>query len=305
MSKRVLSLFSGAGGAVVGFENAGYDVVAAVDFDEDCCATVEANHDDLQVIQEDLSEIGPHEFALEYDVAPSDVDVVVGGPPCQGFSLQGERNEGDDRNELVTDFLDYVSLYDPDRFVMENVEGMLSMSDGQAVEYVHERGSELGYTVDHELLSADKYGVPQRRRRVVFVGVTYGGVSWPTETGRVKTVRDAFDDVNESHENHVIHNSMPKAESKISDTEPGDTIYDSYMKNVRLQWDEPAPTLVSSGGAWQFGHPTEDRVLTVHERALLQSFPQDYVFEGGVTDRRIQTGNALPPKMAEYIARAL
>jgi DNA (cytosine-5)-methyltransferase 1 len=308
MNKNVLCLFAGAGGAVQGFKDAGFNVVAAVDFNEDCIATLRENHDDVQVIQADLGETSPQEFALEHDIAPDDIDVVVGGPPCQGFSLNGNRDPDDDRNELVTDFLDYISMYSPERVVMENVTGMLSMEDGAVVDYVHDRFEELGYDSNHEILNSVDFGVPQKRERVIFIATTGGEMNFPKREGdNVVTISNAFDGIREDHPNTDSPNQRQTTIDRIKDTEKGEPLYESYTQRIRLDETEPAPTLVCGGERpqWQLAHPTEDRGLSIRERAAIQTFPHDYKFCGGIVAGRIQTGNALPCKMAAGIANSL
>lgn len=309
MNKNVLCLFAGAGGAVQGFKDAGFNVVAAVDFNEDCIATLRENHDDVQVIQKDLGKTSPQKFALEHDIVPEDIDVVVGGPPCQGFSLNGNRDPDDDRNELVTDFLDYVSLYSPERVVMENVTGILSMEDGAVVDYVHERLDGMGYDSDHEVLNAVDFGVPQKRERVIFFGTVDGReINFQkSAVDDVVTISDAFNDIHENHPNTDSPNQRQTTIDRIADTEKGEPLYESYTQRIRLDESEPAPTLVCGGERpqWQLAHPTKDRGLSIRERAAIQTFPHDYKFCGGIVAGRIQTGNALPCKMAEAIAESL
>jgi len=170
-SQSVLDLFCGAGGMTLGFEQAGYDVIAGVDNDETAVETYERNFDHRGV-QEDLVAIDPPQFELRYDIEPDDVDIVVGGPPCQGYSTANlQRDEDDPRNNLVFRFARYVEYYQPRSFVMENVTGIESIDDGETIELLYDAFEEAGYDVDHATLNAADYGVPQKRRRVFFVGV--------------------------------------------------------------------------------------------------------------------------------------
>jgi DNA (cytosine-5)-methyltransferase 1 len=169
-SRTVLDLFCGAGGLTLGCLQAGYDVVAGVDADETAIETYNKNftHDGILC---DLAEVDPEEFADEHDIHPDDVDVVGGGPPCQGYSTANlQRDEDDPRNNLVFRFARYVDYYQPRAFVMENVTGIESIDDGETVELLYEDFEASGYDVDHTTLNAADYGVPQKRRRVFFVG---------------------------------------------------------------------------------------------------------------------------------------
>jgi len=303
MSQNVLSLFSGAGGAVEGFKQAGYNVVAAVDFNEDCVATLKENHPTTLAIREDLNETSPSEFAEKYNVPKESIDVVVGGPPCQGFSVVTGSDKSDERNNRVVDFIEYVSFYKPDVCLMENVSGILSMEDGEVVNNIIQEFKNLDYNMSVDKHNAADYGVPQSRKRVLFVG-KYDDISTTNKSeNKEKTVSDALSKVNEQHPNHNISNLADKTVEKIKNTKQGEEIYESFGIQKKLNPNKPAPTLVASG--WQFAHPTEPRSLTIHERALLQSFPRDYVFKGNKTPKYHQTGNAVPPKMIKKVAEKL
>lgn len=170
-TQTVLDLFCGAGGFSLGCENTGYEVLAGVDNDETAIETYDENFNH-QAYQYDLAETEPAMFAFETGIYSEDVDIVVGGPPCQGFSLANvERDENDPRNNLVFRFATYVEYYQPRSFVMENVTGIESIDDGKTIELLYEDFQESGYDVDHATLNAADYGVPQKRRRVFFVGV--------------------------------------------------------------------------------------------------------------------------------------
>lgn len=169
----------------LGFQNAGYDVIAGVDYDEDAVETYDANFDH-DVYQYDLATVASLTFSIETGISPSDVNVVVGGPPCQGFSSANlSRSEDDPRNNLVFRFARYVDFYQPRVFVMENVTGIESIDDGETVQLLHEDFTESGYDVEYTTLNAADYGVPQKRRRVFFVGVrddVDGGPQFPDST---------------------------------------------------------------------------------------------------------------------------
>lgn len=167
----VLDLFCGAGGMSLGFANVGYDVIAGVDYDDDAVETYRENFDH-EAYQYDLSSVEPEQFSRETGIDPSDVNVVVGGPPCQGFSRANlERSDDDPRNNLVFRFARYVDFYQPRVFVMENVTGIESIDDGETVQLLRDGFAECGYDVQYTTLNAADYGVPQKRKRVFFIGV--------------------------------------------------------------------------------------------------------------------------------------
>lgn len=300
---KVLDLFCGAGGLSLGFDWGGFDVIAGVDYDEKAIETYRKNHN-CPGYQTDISSTGPEEFFKETPFSANEVDVVAGGPPCQGFSISGDRNSDDERNTLVLDFLDYVEHIEPDAVVMENVEGIRSMDDGGVVSTIHSRFSNMGYDSKDILLNAKDYGVPQRRKRVVFIALRNGeNIKLFNADIEKKTVGDVLGDFSQCP-NHNTPNHQDKTRERIRDTKQGEPLYDSYTQRIRLEKNTQAPTLVCGGPRpqWQYGHPTQDRGLTVRERAALQTFPNDYEFCGGVVSGRVQTGNAVPPKMAEVIA---
>jgi DNA (cytosine-5)-methyltransferase 1 len=304
MGDNVLSLFSGAGGAVEGFKQAGYNVVAAVDRDDDCIATLEKNHPDVQAIQEDLSEIPPAKFSEKHGISEDDIDVVVGGPPCQGFSISGHRDEDDERNECIEYFLNFTSYFKPTNVVMENVVGILSMSDGDVKNYIVSKLNSIGYNVTVDVHDASEFSVPQERERVLFVASMCDVSTMKVEKSNINpSVGDVFQCVDKNHKNHNIPNHWDSTKVKIDETEHGEPIYDSFNKNIRLDPLEPAPTMVASD--WQFAHPEHNRSLTIHERSLLQSFPIDYTFAGSMKKKRMQTGNATPPLLMKAVAESL
>lgn len=293
----VVDLFAGSGGLSLGFENAGFEPLLGVEFDEKAASTYRKNIA-APCVEYDLST----QPTLPVDEAH--VDVLAGGPPCQGFSVAGKRDESDERNALVFDFLHYVDELSPSIVVIENVEGLLSM--GSTIEDIHSLLDEYEYTSEHRVLDAKKYGVPQTRDRVFVVAVSSGDVPWPEPSDSRRTVGDALQSIS-GGPNRIEPRHQQKTIDRISQTEQGKPLYDSYTQRVRLDPDECSPTLVCGGPRpqWQQAHPYEDRGLTVRERAALQTFPDWYEFVGGVVSGRVQTGNAVPVELAESVATVL
>ena len=321
---QVLDLFCGAGGFSQGFEKQGFDVLAGVDTNKDALNTYEKNHNSRS-IQQDLTELSPSVFAFEYGIYPSDVDVMIGGPPCQGFSLANiDRSVDDDRNNLVFVFAEYVEYYQPDVFVMENVKGIQSVDDGTLFSNLKDDLRDAGYTVESTILNAADYGVPQTRERMFVQGVKTGSVQWPQQTHEPSqniqmvvdggntmkpyvTVSEAFEGLptigpNETSE--IPHHEAPtQRESTITrcrETEQGEQLYDSYETNKRLDANRPSFTII--GKDWKYAHPTEPRGITVRERARLQSFDDDFELDGEETSQRQQLANAVPVELAASLA---
>jgi len=302
MQQDAFCLFCGAGGMVLGLEKSGVNVSGAVDVSEPQIQTVSKNCD-AETFQVDLQSVSPSEFA---DLSGIDnVDIVTGGPPCQGFSLANiDRSEEDDRNSLVFDYIDYVNYYQPNIFIMENVSGMKSIGDGTFIDKIQTL-FDSQYNIEVFTFCASEFGVPQERERVFVVGAKYVTPSIEP-TGETTAVRDAIGPIPETfHEggdnvpNHNPTNHKQKTVDKIANADYGETIYDSYNQNQRLSWDKPSPTIVGSG--WKYAHPEWDRAITNRERAALQSFPIDYEFVGNKSEVQQMIGNAVPPYMAHQI----
>jgi len=329
-SIKVLDLFCGGGGLSEGFLQAGYDVVAGVDVNQDFLATYEHNHEDALAIHADLSEVGPEEFFQTYPIERDEIDVVIGGPPCKGFSIAGHRDPDDERNYLVGNFIDFIDHIQPAAFVMENVPGIKSMEGGDTLRAILEGFERAGYEKPaYETLNAADYGVPQNRRRVIFQGRrngsrptyperTHGPSKQATLTGKQLephvTVEEALLERGANDEgqtpieqlpNHDETNHSDEMVERISAVEAGESLYESYGDSWRrLPRDEPSITVKENHNA-PFIHPVEDRVGTVRECAILQSFPDDYVFQGPKSTQLKVVGNAVPPGLSKAIAEAL
>ncbi|QNK57426.1 DNA cytosine methyltransferase [Paenibacillus sp. PAMC21692] len=212
---KVLDLFSGCGGLGEGFLQAGFDVAASVEIDEKACTTQRQNHPDTQVLQADLTQLSPEELTKVTGI--KQFDVIIGGPPCQGFSLIGTRlgtGKGfgefgeDPRNKLYKEFVKYVRYFQPKMFLMENVPGLFSMHKGavkinieQDFSYDDPDGHFIGYHVVSDVVKAVEFGVPQNRERVIFLGIRKDFNAIPEHPSAVYTenefanVKDAIGDL--------------------------------------------------------------------------------------------------------------
>lgn len=177
-----VDLFCGAGGFSLGFRQAGFDIAGALDANDDALKTYDANFE-VTPVSEDISQIEPEEFLSKANIKPADIDVVVGGPPCKGFSTAGMRNPDDPRNKLINDYIEFVTTIDPEVVVTENVTGILSLSDGEYAQKLVDGLREVGYDIgEPHQISAAAYGVPQLRTRVLFMGSKQGPISPPEPT---------------------------------------------------------------------------------------------------------------------------
>ena len=303
-----LGLFSGAGGMDLGFAQAGFNLVAAVEIDKSACSTHRANFPGTKLFEGDVREVRDEVVAF---ARKAGVDVIIGGPPCTGFSSLGNRDPDDQRNRLVLDFLQYVDGIRPKAFTIENVGGMKSMPlDGyMAADLVVKKAASIGYKVELRELCAADYGVPQMRKRLIFIGTRFDvPILFPLPThgpdcGDLKpymTVGEAIGDLqdNELGQDTIKHSAARLQRIKI--TKPGEYL-DNRNHGLRLERDKPAGTLTCNNGSTVL-HYCHDRMITNSEMAALQGFPRCHVFRGNRKEIDMQIGNALPPLMAKAIA---
>jgi DNA (cytosine-5)-methyltransferase 1 len=306
---KILDLFCGAGGLSLGFEKAGFDVVAGIDCNEKYLKTFNANHS-APGYAVDLAKKSPESFFQDVtDIDTSQITGVIGGPPCKGFSLEGNRDTQDERNTLVDRFLLYVEFIQPQFVVMENVVGIKTMktpnSDETYFERVLSKLTSLGYEVSDYTMNAADYGVPQKRERVFIIATKDSSsdiLDMSPSSNPPKTVEEAFSEISDDAPNREKTNHSDDMERRLDELDYGDSLYDNYSSSWRRLFpDRPAPTIKENHGA-PFVHPTEPRVGTVRECAKLQSFPDDFEFKGSKSTQLKTVGNAVPPKLAEKIA---
>ena len=324
-----IDLFSGAGGLLRGFMDAGYNPVFSVEMWEPAIDTHKMNYPSVKIIESDIRNISNGSLNKYCNKA----DVIVGGPPCQGFSTIGKRIVKDPRNELVFEFIRFVDTIKPKAFLMENVRGLLSSNGGKTKTAIEEEFKSIGYNVVSKVLCAADYGVPQMRNRVFFMGIRKDlniSPTFPEKTHKPEeyvTVGAAIGDlVGKENEipNHIPmkHNAVVTERIKyIKEGEgipknglPADIAYGSRsdysnneLKNFshvyrRLSRFKPATTMVPGHNAFPL-HPTENRSLTVREAARIQTFPDDVVFCVTRQNQCIQVGNAVPVELAYQLAK--
>jgi DNA (cytosine-5)-methyltransferase 1 len=336
----VLDLFSGCGGLSYGFEQAGYRVLAGIDHWDDALKTFKHNHRSAETYNLDLFNFDINEFEKQAKYSGS-VDVIVGGPPCQGFSIAGHRLKDDPRNSLYKAFVDFVEFYEPKVFLLENVPNLISMDQGSIKDGIIKDFEELGYTVRFKKLLASDYGVPQARRRVVFVGSKDGKeFTFPEPTHKTPvTSKEALSDLledtvaegapyetdplNEYQStmrkaskgiyNHVATVHTDQTRNIISLVPDGGNFKSlpeelQNTRKVNIAWtriNSEKPSMTIDTGHNHHFHYEFNRVPTARESARLQSFPDDFIFLGGKTSQLKQIGNAVPPLMAMRIAESI
>lgn len=294
-----VSLFCGAGGLDLGFDRAGFRTLWANDFDADACKTHQ-NWSNAEIVCGDISKV-------EVENIP-DSDVILGGFPCQGFSLSGPRKIDDSRNALYKHYVRIVAAKNPKIFVGENVKGLLTMGNGQVMEAIIDEFSACGYNVFYKLVNAKDFGVPQDRERVIICGFRkdLGIENFELEIPNVETMtlREALAD-------------LPTVKPEEVCTAPYSSRYMS--RNRKRSWDQVSYTIPAMAkqvtlypgspdmekidkDIWKFGDDGVTRRLSWREAAAIQTFPKELEFCGDITSKYKQIGNAVPVKLAEYVA---
>lgn len=309
ISPSVVDLFAGAGGMSLGFEMAGFDVVTAVELVDIAADTHVLNFPNCAVHRGDIAEFKPSEALRKQKVR-----VVVGGPPCQGFSVAGKRDPNDPRNRLFREFVRVVDELRPDYFVMENVPGILTMKGGKVKEAILEAFAEIGYpNVSIAILEAASLGVAQIRARAIFVGNRHGlpnPFPAPKLTpDKYLPIENAIGDLPARERipeiNHEWTKHSKKFEERISKVPPGGSLYETFIDAYKRQYKGvPSMTIKENHGGTHI-HPALNRCISAREMARLQSFPDDFRFCGPMKKAMWQIGNAVAPLMAKAIAEAI
>lgn len=339
MKPTFIDLFSGCGGLSLGFEMAGFKGVLAIDNWSDALNTYAYNRQGARTLCSDLSTLDPEDVKREYNIDA--VDLIIGGPPCQGFSIAGKRIIDDVRNKLYKSFVNFVRVFSPRAFVMENVPNILSIGGGVVKESILNDFETLGYTVVVKVLTASDYGVPQNRRRAVFVGFKDGlTFEYPSALDSPKvTCYEALSDLPEGSVvdgskyevpiasnyqtfarknskgifNHEITVHNEKTVEIISMVPDGGNYKDlpeelQHTRKVHIAWtrlNSQKPSFTIDTGHRHHFHYCWNRIPTVRESARIQSFPDDFIFVCSRTSQYKQVGNAVPPLMAKAIAEKI
>lgn len=356
---KVIDLFSGCGGFSVGFRKAGYDIVKAVEYDKNIALSYSHNHPKTVMYADDIVNIDDEEH-FEYNES----DVIIGGPPCQGFSMAGSRIRvnnsfiNDPRNYLFRHYVNVVKIVRPKVFLLENVKGILSKDNGvifnEIVDAFQDSNNFDGdkYYLHHRICKAVDFGIPQKRERVIMVGVLNNDFNIDELFSKVKeemlckdstffdfvTLKDAISDLpnptidgnvfletekslyqkflrdgQSRVKNHIASNHNKLAIARMKNVKVGEN-WEVLSENIhsvhsgaygRLAWNQPTMTITTrfdtpAGG--RFIHPEADRTLTPREAARVQSFPDSFEFLGSKTLVCRQIGNAVPPKLAYFLA---
>jgi|TARA_Y100000294_G_scaffold166128_1_gene174241 DNA (cytosine-5)-methyltransferase 1 len=340
----IIDLFCGSGGLSYGFENSDYRVVAAVDSWKEALLTYKNNFKNTSTYNLDIKHF--NNGHLDKIIRKfKKIDGVIGGPPCQGFSTVGTRKANDKRNHLYLEFYKTVKKAKPNFFIIENVSGFLSLSDGIFLNDILERFGDtgLGYKISSKLINSSLYGIPQTRKRVFVIGIKNRLFNFPNENDNIISSSEAISDLDfnlknkknngkcnynkravskyqkrmrlgsDNIFNHDLTSHEPKTIEVISKIKDGGTIHDLSRKywdirkyNKTFQrMNSRLPSLTIDTGHRNYFHYKANRVPTVRECARLQSFPDKFVFLGSKTSQYRQVGNAVPPLLSKMIAKNL
>lgn len=339
----VIDLFCGAGGLSLGFQQAGFNILLGIDNDAMALKTFKKTHRGAQIICGDITKIH-YKDDIKPLIGNKTIDVIIGGPPCQGMSLSGFRKLDDPRNKLYLSYIRLVNEIRPRAFVIENVPGLVSLFHGQIKDNIIEKFQNMGYFIQYKILCASDYGVPQKRKRVIFVGLRDKGMhfEYPVKHTDIVTCEMALSDLpplvdtlgteemdyslspqndyqnlmrknSDKVHNHIAANHSEKVKKIISMVPAGGNYKDlpEEYRNTRhfhVAWtrfpDDKPAPTIDTGHRHHF-HYKYNRVPTVRECARIQSFPDDFIFLGNKTQQFRQVGNAVPPLMAQAIAEEI
>ena len=332
--------FCGAGGLGLGLKQAGYNILLSFDIDQICIDTINANKKYFGHPAEsaDISDMLNGELLKKCNLERGELFLLAGGPPCQGFSIQRRGSDIDKRNELVLKYGKLIEELYPMYFVMENVTGIAGKRGKTILQQLIEDVEKIGYTVHIKLLDAQDYGVPQRRKRYFIVGERKDlgeHYEYPHPLDYRRTVREVIGDLPSPPDDGTDHPDIslhrrdrlsPLNLKRMKSLKEGQGRDDLPMelradchkidssvigfRNVygRMIWDDVAPTITARFDSFtrgQFGHPVQNRSISLREGALLQCFPMDFVFTGNKVDIARQIGNAVPPLLAKQIGKSI
>ena len=338
---RVFDFFCGCGGSSLGLQTSGMEIVFGLDIDPDAGRTYRANFPAATFMNSDIAQVPTS--ALDEVVAGSTGHplLFIACAPCQPFSQQrnSEASADDGRSGLLDHLSRFLRRFRPELIFIENVPGLRDGLGSKVFERLMRSLKELDYFTSHQVVRSQDYGVPQRRSRLVLLASVYGPIAFPvpthgdgTQHSNYPTVREWIGDLpaisaGETHSlvpNHQAARLSPLNMKRIQATPPGGGWRDlprdlmpssrksgfSGFTDVygRLSWDAPAPALTTrciSYSNGRFGHPHQDRALSVREAARLQTFPLDFVVTGNLNSQARQIGNAVPALLAQRFGESV
>lgn len=334
-----IDFFCGAGGATKGFQNTGIQILKGMDNDPTCKETYEKNCFPSKFLLKDINELEPEGVLDGIHLSKEDHLFFIACAPCQPFSKFAKGPADDDRACLILTFAEFVRKLIPDIVFIENVPGLAKAAQGQILEQLLQilESSGLGYKYEWRLVDAKSYGVQQKRLRFIMLASRIGEIPFPPKTHGKNllpyvTVRHTISKyppirAGETHKDVPNHAAAALSElniKRISKTPKDGGSRKDWPRNLwlechknslghtdvygRMSWDNPSPTLtcrcnsISNG---RFGHPEQDRAISLREAAALQTFPDDFIFYGKNTNIARHVGNAVPPLIAEVFGKSI
>ena len=323
-----IELFAGAGGLALGVEKAGFNTLGLIEFDKDAADTLKKNRPNWNVINDDIANISCLDLEKYFSIKKGELDLLSGGAPCQAFSYAGKRLGLEDaRGTLFYHYALFLEKLQPKMFLFENVRGLLTHDHGKTYATMLDIFTRAGYTIDKQVLNAWNYGVPQKRERLITIGIRNDLVGkteyrFPKAHSYKPVLRDVLLDcpdgpgVPYGEKKRKIFELVP-AGGYWRDIDPA--IAKEYMKSCwdmeggrtgilrRMSLNEPSLTVLTSPSQKQTErcHPLEARPFTVRENARCQTFPDDWEFCGNVSAQYKQVGNAVPVNLAYDIAKEI
>lgn len=323
-----IELFAGAGGLALGVEKAGFNTLGLIEFDKDASDTLKKNRPSWNVINDDIANISCLNLEDYFGIKKGDLDLLSGGAPCQAFSYAGKRLGLEDaRGTLFYHYAMFLEKLQPKMFLFENVRGLLTHDHGKTYATMLDIFAKAGYTIDKKVLNAWDHGAPQKRERLITIGIRNDLIkktsyTFPKPQDYKPILRDVLLDCPEGpgvpygEKKRKIFELVP-AGGYWRDIDP--SIAKEYMKSCwnmeggrtgilrRMSLDEPSLTVLTSPSQKQTErcHPLEARPFTVRENARCQTFPDDWEFCGNVSSQYKQVGNAVPVSLAYDIAKEI
>ena len=320
MKHTYIDLFCGSGGFSLGFEQAGYKQLFSNEIEKSFSETYTHNFPKHKLIIDDIKKIT--EEKIDSIIGSSKVDIIIGGPPCQGFSMAGNIGRKfliDPRNKLFLEFYRIVNFLKPKIFIIENVERLFIHNKGETIKEINRKFNSIGYKISNKIINTYEYGIPQKRRRLFILG-TLGNkkLDFPKSIKKRMTIYDAIEDLPKIESGQAAlfpsnHESMKHTQqmlNKMKYIKDGGNRMDIPLKirptsgdsRKYIRYKSTEPSFAVTGDMRKIFHYTQNRALTVRELARIQTFPDDFVFKGNKISQQLQVGNAVPPLLAKKIA---
>ncbi len=328
--RKSIELFAGAGGLALGLEQAGFEHIGLIEWDKAAADTLKANRPKWKVLNEDVEKVAERNLEEEFGVKKYELDLLSGGAPCQSFSYAGKRlGLNDVRGTMFHHYATFLHKLQPKMFLFENVRGLLTHDKGRTYETILNIFEDEGYVTVHKILNAWDYDVPQKRERLITIGIRKDLADkaefiYPEPMEYKPVIRDIKLDINPSSEDCVRYSEYKE---KVFSLVPAggywrdipEDIAKEYMKTCwymgggrtgilrRIGLDEPSLAVLTSPCMKQTDrcHPIEVRPFSYRENARIQTFPDEWEFCGKLSEKYKQVGNAVPVNLAKHIGKAI